>query len=121
VLEELLDGLFHIAKADGSVGEAELAYLREVARIFGFEEADFGRIREGHLGPEVGDPYAVLGITRSMDNAAIKTAYRKLVRETHPDRLMARGLPVEFIDLATRRLAAINAAYDRVSKERGIP
>jgi len=103
------------------VVDAELTYLREVARIFGFEEADFVRIREGHLGPEVGDPYAVLGITRSMDNAAIKTAYRKLVRETHPDRLMARGLPVEFIDLATRRLAAINAAYDRVSKERGIP
>jgi DnaJ like chaperone protein len=121
VLEELLDGLFHIAKADGSVGEAELAYLREVAHIFGFEEADFARLRAGHLGPEVGDPYAVLGVNRTMDNAAIKTAYRKLVRETHPDRLMARGLPVEFIDLANRHLAAINAAYDRVSKERGIP
>ena len=121
VLEELLDGLFHIAKADGTVGEPEIAYLREVAQIFGFEEADFARIRESHLGPDAGDPYAVLGVNRAMDNAAIKAAYRKLVRETHPDRLIARGLPAEFIDHATRRLAAINAAYDRVQKERGIP
>jgi DnaJ like chaperone protein len=121
VLEELLDGLFHIAKADGPVGEPEIAYLKEVARIFGFEEVDFARIRESHLGPEAGDPYALLGVNRGMDNAAIKAAYRKLVRETHPDRLIARGLPAEFIAHSTRRLAAINAAYDRVQKERGIP
>src|SRR5215470_2579934 len=62
VLEELIDGLFHIAKADGTVGEEEMAYLRRVAQIFGFEEADFARIRESHLGPEAGDPYNILGV-----------------------------------------------------------
>ncbi len=120
VLEELIDGLFHIAKADGKVSQDELAYLREVSRIFGFDEAEFARMREGHLGPDLGDPYAILGVTRAMDNAAIKAAYRKLVRDTHPDRLMAKGLPAEFVEMATQRLANINAAYDRVCAERNI-
>ena len=67
VLEELIDGLFHIAKADGTVSTDELHYLREVSRIFGFDEADFARMRESHLGPDLGDPYSILGVTRSMD------------------------------------------------------
>jgi DnaJ like chaperone protein len=120
VLEELIDALFHIAKADGKVSAEELDYLREVARIFGFEAADFARMRESHLGPDLGDPYNILGVTRAMDNAAIKAAYRKLVRDTHPDKLMAKGLPPEFLAMATERLAVVNAAYDRVSKERNI-
>jgi DnaJ like chaperone protein len=118
VLEELIDGLFHIAKADGTVSTDELHYLREVSRIFGFDDADFARMRESHLGPDLGDPYSILGVTRAMDNAAIKTAYRKLVRDTHPDRLMAKGLPPEFVAMASQRMANINAAYDRVCKER---
>jgi len=120
VLEGLLDALFHIAKADGSVGEAEIAYLRRVAEIFGFDEADFARIRESHLGPDAADPYNVLGVTREMDNAAIKAAYRKIVRDSHPDRLIAKGMPAEAVALATARLASVNAAYDRICKERGI-
>jgi DnaJ like chaperone protein len=120
VLEGLLDALFHIAKADGSVGEAEIAYLRRVAEIFGFEEADFARIRESHLGPDAADPYNVLGVTREMDNAAIKVAYRRIVRDSHPDRLIAKGMPAEAVALGTARLASVNAAYDRICKERGI-
>jgi DnaJ like chaperone protein len=120
VLEELIDGLFHIAKADGSVSAEELRYLREVAGIFGFDDGDFARIRESHLGPDLGDPYNMLGVTRAMDSAAIKVAYRKLVRDTHPDKLMAKGLPPEFVAMAGQRLANINAAYDRICKERNI-
>jgi len=120
VLEGLLDALFHIAKADGSVGEAEIAYLRRVAEIFGFDEADFARIRESHLGADAADPYSVLGVNRGMDNAAIKAAYRKIVRDSHPDRLIAKGMPAEAVALGTARLASVNAAYDRICKERGI-
>jgi DnaJ like chaperone protein len=120
LLEGLLDGLFHIAKADGRVTEAELAYLRDVARIFGFEEADFARIREGHLGPDESDPYSLLGVDRAMDNASIKAVYRKLVRAIHPDRLVAKGMPSDFVAIASQRLAAVNVAYDRICKERGI-
>jgi DnaJ like chaperone protein len=120
VLEELIDGLFHIAKADGTVSPAESDFLRAVAATFGFSEAEFQRIREGHLGPDMADPYAVLGITRAASDKEIKAAWRKLIRETHPDRLIAEGLPKEFIDLATEKVAIVNAAYDQVAKERGL-
>ena len=120
VLEELLDGLFHIAKADGRVHDAEIAYLRSVAEIFGFDEANFIRIRESHLGPDKADPYTILGTNRMASNEEIKQAWRKLVRDTHPDKLMAQGLPHEFVELANEKLATINAAYDKVAKERGI-
>lgn len=120
VLEELLDGLFHIAKADGNVKEAEIVFLRSVAGIFGLNDADFARIREGHLGADKGDPYTILGTHRTESNEQIKAAWRKLVRDTHPDKLMAQGLPREFIELANEKLATINAAYDKIAKERGI-
>lgn len=120
VLEELLDGLFHIAMADGAAHEAELAYLARVAEIFGFGAADFARIRESHLGPDEADPYRILGVSPDADPAAIKAAWKKLVRENHPDRLIGKGMPPEFVALATEKLAAINAAYDRIAKERNI-
>lgn len=120
VLEELLDGLFHIAKADGGVHEAEIAFLKSVATIFGLDENDFARIREGHLGPDKADPYTILGTRRTASNEEIKAAWRKLVRDTHPDKLMAQGLPHEFVELANEKLATINAAYDKIAKERGI-
>lgn len=120
VLEELLDGLFHIAKADGGVQEPELDYLSKVAAIFGFSDHEFERIRAEHLGPDLADPYEILGVNRDTDNAAIKTAYRKLVREHHPDRLIAKGMPKEFIDLATEKLSTVNAAWERIAKERNI-
>jgi DnaJ like chaperone protein len=120
VLEELLDGLFHIAKADGQVEPTELDYLRKVAGIFGFSDHDFERIRAEHLGPDKADPYEILGVDRQDGDAEIKAAYRKLVREHHPDRLIAKGVPKEFIDVATEKLATINAAWDKIAGERGI-
>jgi DnaJ like chaperone protein len=119
VLEGLIDALFHIAKADGEVGSAEIDYLRRVAEIFGFDQADFARLRESHLGLDAADPYNILGVTREMDNAAIKAAHRRIVRDSHPDRLIAKGMPAEAVALATARLATVNAAYDRIRKERG--
>lgn len=119
-LENVVDGLFHIAKADGVVHPNELAYLQEVARIFGFGEADFNRIRARHMGPDKADPYEILGIDRSASDQDVKAHYRKLVRENHPDKLMAEGVPEEFIKLATEKVARINEAYDRIEQERGL-
>lgn len=123
VLEELLDSLLMIAEADDDLHEAEVAYLHAVARIFGFSDAEFERILAGRpvtgaaRGGE-GDPYGVLGLTRAASDAEVKATHRQLVREHHPDQLIAQGMPQEFIDLATRKLAAINAAHDRIVKER---
>ncbi|NNG02793.1 MAG: DnaJ domain-containing protein [Inquilinus sp.] len=120
VLEELLLCLFHIAKADGKVDTAELRFLRAVADIFGFDDAEWARIRAEELGVDHADPFNILGIDRTMENAAIKQAFRRLIRENHPDRLVAQGMPQEFIDVANEKMATINAAYDLVRKERGI-
>ena len=118
VLEQLVDCLFHIAKADGRVNEAELAYLHEVARIFGFDEREFDRIRVSNIGDEDCEPCQVLGVSSTASLEEIKGAYRKLVREHHPDRLIAQGMPAEAIKVASEKLAAINAAYDRLKASR---
>ena len=93
---------------------AQQVHLENVARIFGFSDADFARLRAEHIGPDSADPYTVLGMTPDMEDDAIKSAYRKLVRENHPDTLIAQGMPEEFIEVANDKLAAINAAYDKI-------
>jgi DnaJ like chaperone protein len=120
VLEELLNCLFVIAKADGTMSDAELDYLANVAAIFGFSETDFARIRAGNMGPDAADPYTVLGVAHDADDAAVKSAYRKLVRENHPDTLIAQGMPEEFVEVANEKLATINAAYDKICAQRGM-
>ena len=121
VLEELLDSLLLIAEADDELHETEVEYLRAIAVIFGFDEAEFRRIVAGHHmagGPTDSDPYAVLGVPHTAGDDTIKAAHRALVREHHPDRLIAQGMPQEFVDLATQKLALVNAAYDRIRRER---
>ena len=118
VLEELLDGLFLIAMADNVIHPAELDFLHHVSRIFGFDQATFERICESQRAPVEADPYNVLGVDRKQTDDEIKKAYRALMREHHPDRLMAQGMPQEFIDVANKKVAAINEAYSRVRRER---
>ncbi len=120
VLEELLGGLFHIAMADGVMKPPELQYLRAVSAIFGFDNQRFERIRASFDGPEKSNPYDILGVTSDDSDDLIKKTYRNLVRENHPDKLLARGVPEEFIALATEKIATINEAYDEIAKERGI-
>lgn len=118
VLEELLGALFHIAKADGVVDPAELDFLRQVADIFGFPASEFDRIYAGNVAPGEADPYRILGVSPDVSDDALKAAYRRLIRENHPDKLIAEGMPAEFVNLATERMAAINAAHDRIQKLR---
>jgi len=114
LLADVLDGLFHIAKADGLVHERELAFLAEIGRIFGLTEQEFARIKNRHiLGAE--NPYAVLGLDPDAAPAETRARYLSLVRENHPDRLSARGVPDEFMFIATERMKAINAAYHSIS------
>jgi len=119
-LEDILDGLFHIAKADNLMHAAELAYLQRVAELFGIGEHHFGCIKARHMHPEASDPYLILDIACTASDDEVKRQYRTLVAETHPDRLIARGVPEEFIAIANDRLAAINDAWSRVRKERGL-
>ncbi len=129
VLEELIGALFHIAKADGEIHPNEVQFLRRVALLFGLSEHDFHRLQTIHLagwGGQGGraaaadDAYEILGVDKDASDDDIKQAHRSLVRENHPDTLMAKGMPQEFIDLANDKLAAINDAYDRIKKQRGL-
>jgi DnaJ like chaperone protein len=111
-LEELLDCLFHIATADHKVTADELSYLAEVARHLGLDDAVFRAVRAGHPGLAEDDPYAILGVASDADGETIKRAWRALARSHHPDALMGQGMPAEFVALAEKRLAKINAAYE---------
>ncbi len=112
VLETLLDALFHVAKADGHLHEAEIEFLRIVATTFGFDDRMFDSLYRRHsLNPDE-SPYAILGVSESASHDAIKEAWKDLARRYHPDRLRARGVPDEAARLAERRMAEINAAYD---------
>lgn len=117
MLEDVLDGLFHIAKADGALHDKELTFLGTVAEIFELDEEQFDRILARHAGRGHADPYVVLGLARNVTFEAARKQYRALVRENHPDMLIARGVPEEFIAIANQRIAAINAAWDKVEKD----
>jgi DnaJ like chaperone protein len=120
ILEDVMDGLFHIATADGRFHQHEFDYLERVAQIFGFGEREFARIKARHLHPPKDDPYAVLGIEPGLSDRELKERYRALVRANHPDKHIAAGVPPELIDIATKRLAAINSAYRAIAKARGL-
>lgn len=118
-LEHVLDGLFFIATADGLVHEAELEYLRSVSSIFGFDTARFEQIAAQHVMLEEGvDPYMILGLAPNAPPEEVRRVYRLLVAEHHPDRLIAKGVPEDLIDVATARMAAINLAYQAITKPR---
>lgn len=123
VLEDLIEALHLIAEADGPLNAAEETYLARCAELFGLPPRAWERVRAGHRtagSSGLADPYAVLGVAPSDDDPTIRAAYRKLLREHHPDTVMAQGLPAEFVDIANRKMAAINAAWDDIARARGL-
>jgi DnaJ like chaperone protein len=115
VLEDILEGLFHIALADGRYHEGEEEFLRTVAEIFAVPDAAFDAIEARHLSGRARDPWQVLGVPRDADLATVRRRWRALVQANHPDKMIARGLPVESVNLANDRLAQINAAWEEIS------
>ncbi|MGH7118511.1 MAG: TerB family tellurite resistance protein [Acetobacteraceae bacterium] len=121
-LEEVVTALFMIARADGEVNAREEAYLTRVHRAFGLDQRAWDRARGAapRHDAEAGDPYAVLGLKDTATDAEIRATWRHLMRENHPDSLAARGVPAAFIAKATEKVARINAAWDRIKRERGL-
>ena len=120
VLADVMDGLFHIAKADGIIHELELAFIETVSKIFELTGREYEQIKLRHIMPEEGDPYLLLGAEERWDDEQLKKHYRKLVKENHPDRMIARGVPEEFLKIANDRLARINQAWSHIANERGL-
>ena len=118
LLEDVLDGLFHIAVSDGVVTEGELDYLKRCSELFGLSPLVFRRVKATHLGVAADDPYAILGVEPDVSDEAIRVARRTLLADCHPDTVRARGLPEEFVEVFTAKAAAVNQAFDTVMKER---
>ena len=115
-LNDLMEGLFHIAVADGVYHPKEDRFLAEVAGIFGLSEHEFDTLRSRFVPDVRPDPYAVLGVSRDMSMDEIRKVWRQKVREMHPDRMIARGVPAEAIKLAEKRLRDVNDAWEKIGK-----
>lgn len=116
ILQDVLDGLYHIAKADGVIHEHEAAVLQHIAVIFGIDDSHYEQIVARHVATDGIDPFAVLGVDPSTPFETIKARYRELARESHPDQLRARGLPDEFMAIANERMAKFNNAFAAIEK-----
>ena len=118
LLEDVLEGLFHIAKADQTLHPQEERFLRNVAKRFGLTDTEFNHIKARYVVATERNPYDVLGVNPSVSNDELKSHYRKLIADNNPDKLLGRGVPKEFVTIANKRVAAIDAAYDAILKQR---
>lgn len=120
VLYDLLEGLFHIAIADNSFEEEEDHFLEVVRKIFKVNDQQFRILSARFIPNQILDPYAVLGIEQETPTSDIEKVWKKHIFETHPDRMQARGVPVEAVKLVEKRLIQINEAWGKIKKERAI-
>jgi DnaJ like chaperone protein len=118
LLEDVVDGLFHIASADGAVTAEELAYIARVAELLGLSPLTFRRLKATHLGLAADDPYLVLDVAPDAEDAAVRLAWLRALSDAHPDRALSRGLPAEFVEVAHAKSTAINAAFEAIKRER---
>tara|TARA_B100002051_G_scaffold258042_1_gene275988 strand:+ start:567 stop:1265 length:699 start_codon:yes stop_codon:yes gene_type:complete len=114
VLKDVLEGLFFIALADGDYHEGEDAFLLEVARIFGLEECCFRAMRSAFVEDADPDPWSVLEVEPGTPLPEVRKVWRNKVREAHPDRAIARGLPEEAVQLSQARVIALNKAWEEI-------
>ena len=116
VLENVIDALFHVAKADGPINKNEVIFLEKIAGIFGFSSAEFSRIRASHMAADIDDPWLILGLDSGSSLNIAKSQWKKLAAENHPDRLISKGVPKELLGMANEKLAVINSAYRKIEK-----
>ena len=116
VLDEIINTLFYIAEADGSISDSELAMMRNIAKIFGLNESQFEGIKESRKSSDKLNPYIVLGCSSNDDFAIIRKKYLQLSKEHHPDVLMNKGVPQEVIEESKKKMRAINSAFDQIEK-----
>jgi DnaJ like chaperone protein len=118
LLVSFLDVLFQVAAADGRLDAAEEAALRRVKDIFRISDQQFDNLKASYF-KDVEKYYRRLNCTAQSSNEDIKRSYKKLVKDFHPDTIVSKGLPEEFIEFATTRFREIQEAYENVRKERG--
>ncbi len=118
VLVSFMDLLFRLASADGKLHEAEEAALYRLKQTFRISNAQFDNLKSVHF-RQNDMYYRILNCTKESPDDVIKTNYRKLVKEYHPDMIISKGMPEEFVEAATKKFQEIQAAYEKVRSERG--
>ncbi len=117
VLTSFFDLLFKIAAADGNLHPAEETALRNIQRVFQLSDRQYNDIKAVYF-QEIDKYYKVLNSTPASTNEEIKSNYRKLIKEFHPDTIVSKGLPEEFIDFAEKRFREIHESYEKIRQER---
>jgi DnaJ like chaperone protein len=115
-----------VAMADGQLHPAEREIIFKIGKELGFEHAAIEHIfrftgssvqppRRGH---SLEAAYEILGVNNKAADAEVKKAYRRLMSQHHPDKLIARGLPDEMVRIATEKTQKIKAAYEEIMNSR---
>lgn len=122
MLENALSALFAIGRADGALNRQELDFLRQVHRAFGLGPGAWDRAENGGVRPSPNEPdaYAVLGVGRRATDEEVRATWRRLMRESHPDSMASRGASTAEIARSSEKVARINAAWDRIKRDRGL-
>lgn len=115
---DLMEGLFYIAVADGSYHDQEDRFLERVSGIFGLSDSQFRSLRTRFVPDAEPDPWDILEVEPGAPIDEVRAAWRQHVRDGHPDRMIARGVPEEAIRMAEKRLIAINQAWETISEGR---
>jgi DnaJ like chaperone protein len=118
LLYSFLDLLFQLALADGKVHHAEEQAIDDMRRIFGISDAEYNSIK-GRFIDDADKYYKVLNCTAACTDEEIKKQYKKLAKDFHPDTIIAKGLPEEFVAFATKRFQDLQGAYEKIKKKRG--
>lgn len=121
-LEDVLATLFAIARADKPLTVPEQQMLRRIHALFRLDNLAWDQASgaTSRAAPGEPDAYAVLGLSRAASDDELRRAWVRLMREHHPDTLAARGMTAEFIQRSHEKVARINAAWDRIKRERGL-
>ncbi len=135
LMQMFIEILLHAAYADGVLHPHEEALLKDICAKLGFSSAHFqqleamvraqrfftGDSRQSGRPPTaelLADAYTLLGVQPTDSDAEIKKAYRRMMSQHHPDKLMAKGLPEEMVKLATQKTQEIKAAFDLIKENR---
>ena len=122
--------LIVMAAADGKVDAQEEAFLKQVANRLGYSDTEFRQmldmvLNQSHFSQgspvsasSLDDAYKALGVTAEQSDQEIKRAYRKLMSQYHPDKLIGQGLPEDMIKVATEQAKEVQVAYDLIKKHR---
>lgn len=128
----LLVYLIVMALTDGQFHPEEEALLANIANRLGYDQATFKQLmdmvrNQAHFAGGQADPaaaledaYKALGVTKENTDQEIKRAYRKLISQYHPDKLIGQGLPEDMIAMATEKTKEIQLAHDLIAKARAL-